>query len=188
MFQKLNIADADFFYFADFLSSADTQNLYLHLAKLPLEQEKVQMYGQTILVPRFTALFGVYDYMYGGVMHKSLTMTNELSKLQDDVAKFLDIDFNSALVNFYPDGNHTIGLHSDNEKSLGYNPHIASISLGTTRNFILRNKETKKEHSILLENGSLLYMGDNSQTKYLHSLPKSKSKLPRFNITFRKIV
>ncbi len=76
----------------------------------------------------------------------------------------------------------------DNEPSLGYNPHVASVSIGTARSFSIKNIVNRQEHSLILESGSLLLMGNNSQINYLHALPKSKSKLPRFNITLRRIL
>jgi alkylated DNA repair dioxygenase AlkB len=92
------------------------------------------------------------------------------------------------LLNLYHNGNEGMGWHSDDEKSLGKNNTIASLSLGTERKFSFKHKQTKQEVSLVLEHGSLLIMKDNTQSNWLHSLPISKSIIqPRINLTFRTI-
>jgi alkylated DNA repair dioxygenase AlkB len=39
------------------------------------------------------------------------------------------------LLNLYRDGKDSNGWHADNEKELGQNPVIASLSFGAARNF-----------------------------------------------------
>ena len=72
---------------------------------------------------------------------------------------------------------------------MGKNPEIASISLGGARFFHLKHKVDKDlKAKILLENGSLLSMGGQTQHKYKHQIPKSKTyTAPRINLTFRRI-
>jgi len=61
------------------------------------------------------------------------------------------------------------------------------LSLGEERDFFLREKETLAETKIILENGSLIMMGENCQELYEHSLPTNNiNKRPRINLTFRK--
>ena len=82
-----------------------------------------------------------------------------------------------------------MGWHSDDEKALGTNSTIASLSLGAERKFCLKHKQTRQTVSLILENGSLLVMKDATQTHWLHSVPKSKKiTTPRINLTFRTIV
>ena len=83
-----------------------------------------------------------------------------------------------------------MGWHSDDEKELGVNPVIASVSLGGERKFLIRErKDHKNKREIILKNGSLLIMKSGFQSKYQHSIPKTKKKVrERINLTFRKIV
>ena len=82
-----------------------------------------------------------------------------------------------------------MGWHSDDEKELGEEPVIASLSFGATRRFVFRNKKTNMKKEVLLEHGSLLIMKGKSQLKYQHSLPKMlKVKESRVNLTFRNII
>jgi alkylated DNA repair dioxygenase AlkB len=81
-----------------------------------------------------------------------------------------------------------MGWHQDNEKELGKNPIIASLSLGVARKFSFKHVQSKQKVDILLQPGSLLLMKGETQEKWLHSLPKTtKVKSPRINLTFRNI-
>ena len=89
----------------------------------------------------------------------------------------------------YHDGNEDVGWHSDDEKSLGKNVIIASLSFGAERKFSFRHKQTKQTVSLVLEHGSLLVMKDATQTNWMHSLPRSKKiNQKRINLTFRTIM
>ena len=48
------------------------------------------------------------------------------------------------LFNWYKNGSQKMGWHSDNESELGYNPQIASLSLGAERRFDLKHKKNKE--------------------------------------------
>ena len=79
--------------------------------------------------------------------------------------------------------------HSDGEKDLKKNGAIASVSFGAERKFAFKHKKTKETVSLVLENGSLLVMKDETQAYWLHRLPPAKKILkPRINLTFRTIV
>ena len=79
--------------------------------------------------------------------------------------------------------------HSDAEKDLKKNGAIASVTFGAERKFAFKHKETKEVVSLILQNGSLLVMKDETQTHWLHRLPPTKKvHRPRVNLTFRTIV
>jgi alkylated DNA repair dioxygenase AlkB len=99
------------------------------------------------------------------------------------------ISFNSCLINLYHDGDEGMGWHSDDEKSLGLNTVIASVSLGAERKFSFRHKDTKETITLLLERGSLLLMKGETQTHWQHSVPKMRKVIhPRINLTFRRFI
>jgi len=68
-------------------------------------------------------------------------------------------------LNLYHDGNEGIGWHNDDEKSIGDNSPIASVSIGAERKFSFKHKQSKKIILILLEHVSLLLMKDATQKK-----------------------
>jgi len=92
------------------------------------------------------------------------------------------------LVNLYRHGQDSMGLHADDERELGVEPVIASVSIGGERNFRLRHRESKELVQITLGSGSLLVMSGLSQQCWMHDVPKTKRHVePRINLTFRLI-
>ena len=94
-----------------------------------------------------------------------------------------------AAIGTYRNGRDSNGWHADDEKELGINPVIASVSLGQERIFHLRHKKRKElKKRIVLEHGSLLLMSGVTQHHWVHQIPKSKKPMyPRINLTFRVI-
>src|SRR3546814_3309518 len=81
--------------------------------------------------------------------------------------------FNSALLNLYHGNRDSIGFHSDDEKELGIEPTIASVSFGHERTFILKPKFNRPgdTHKLRLASGSLLVMARSEEhTSELQSL------------------
>ena len=115
---------------------------------------------------------------------------SELLEIKKRADKYAKNNFNSVLLNYYRSGNDSVSWHSDDEKELGDQPIIGSVSFGATRKFRLRNKNNKKMiHNIELENGSLLIMKKLTQQYWEHEIPKTKKKVAeRINLTFRTIL
>jgi len=91
-------------------------------------------------------------------------------------------------MNYYRNGKDYIGFHSDSEVNKG--DLIASISLGTTRKFVLRHKKWKENETDKIEfeliGGSLLIMRGDTQDHWKHALIKQpKVEGSRINLTFR---
>lgn len=90
-----------------------------------------------------------------------------------------------------------MGEHRDDERELDPTCPIASVSLGATRDLIFRHKDARtgsskiqiKPVKLELAHGSLLLMNYPTNTYWYHSLPvRKKVKMPRINLTFRRIV
>lgn len=155
------------------------------------KNDEAIIFGKHFVTKRKVAWYGdsEYVYSYSNTTKKALPWTQELLELKTIVEKITQTKFNSCLLNLYHDGSEGMGWHSDDEKALGKNTTIASLSLGAERRFSLKHKLTKQNVSVLLENGSLLEMKGSTQTNWLHSLPKTKKiTKPRINLTFRTIV
>ncbi len=110
----------------------------------------------------------------------------ELQGIKDKIEEFTGHRFDVCVCIYYENGNSGVGYHSD-FVAFGDTSLIPSLSLGEERAFQLKEIETQKEHTIVLENGSLIIMGEHCQQHYEHSLPLNPEyKRPRFNLTFRK--
>jgi alkylated DNA repair dioxygenase AlkB len=155
-------------------------------------QDEIKMFGKKVLIPRLNAWYGEKDalYSYSGIQLMPNSWTPELLEIKEIVEAKTQTKFNGVLINLYRNGNDSMGWHSDDEKELGINPTIASVSLGASRTFRLRSKDDKKKIiKLSLTHGSLLVMKGNTQHYWQHDIPKEKNiDKPRINLTFREIV
>lgn len=179
-------------YYPHFLDAATALSLMEQLAgSTPWQQQTIQMYGKAVKTPRLTAWYGDPGsvYAFSGTRFNPLPWTPQLQQLKQAISTFTGLPFNSVLLNYYRDGNDSVAWHSDNEKELGDQPHIASLSLGQSRQFDFRNKEDhSRKHSLQLDNGSLLLMKGDLQQYWEHRIPKSTRVMKgRINLTFRMI-
>lgn len=182
----------DILYYNNFLLKSEADELYQKLrSDLDWQQYPIQMFGKTMLQPRLIAWYGDkgIQYTYSQTTLVANGWNKNLKNIKEQLKDFLGLNFNSVLANLYRDGQDSMGWHSDDEKELGNNPTIASISLGTPRIFQMRKKDNQKtKASILLESGSLLLMQGNCQKDWQHQIAKTKKvKTPRINLTFRII-
>ncbi len=151
--------------------------------------DTITMFGKTHPQPRKTAWYGDENihYAYSGIKMVSEIWTPALTELRNRIEFDLNAKFNSVLINFYRDGDDHMSWHSDNEKSLGKHPLIASLSYGHERLFQLKHK-TKDIPvvDIIVQSGSLIVMKNELQENWNHRIMKSKKvKDPRLNLTFR---
>jgi alkylated DNA repair dioxygenase AlkB len=128
-------------------------------------------------------------YVYSGITRQPHQMTVALANILRLCEVATSASFNSVLVNLYRDGNDSVSWHADNEEINGSEPVIASVSLGATRRFDLRHKESGETVRVDLEDGSLLVMSGLSQHCWVHQIAKTKAKVgPRINLTFRQVI
>lgn len=159
--------------------------------KLSWQEEQLFIFGKWVKVPRLMCWYGDTDavYQYSGVSHQPLAWVPELIEIRNKLEQQCQCSFNSVLANLYRDGQDSMGCHADDEKELGSQPTIASVSLGEERLFKLHHKITKQRLSINLQHGDLLIMGGTCQRLWLHSVPKTKThKTARINLTFRNVL
>ena len=175
-----------------FLSQSDANNLYDRcLNDISWQSSAIIMFGKKIDVPRLECWYGDLgcEYTYSGKSLKRFEFPNFLLNLRMLIEKKVNSNFNSVLANLYRDGQDSMGLHADDEKELGNEPVIASISLGENRPIIFQNKKTKEKVTFDQPHGSLLVMQGKTQDHWKHAINKSKKiDKPRINLTFRNII
>ncbi|MEP7111426.1 MAG: alpha-ketoglutarate-dependent dioxygenase AlkB [Ferruginibacter sp.] len=178
--------------YSHFFSQTESDH-YFNLLKdeITWKQEPIKIYGKEIMQPRLTAWYGELNnkYSYSGITMQPQQWTNSLLEIKEKIEKAAGVNFTNALLNFYRDGNDSMGWHRDNEKELGTNPVIGSVSFGATRIFQFRlYKEKGTIISMELMHGSFLLMQGETQHYWEHQLPKTNKKTEyRINITFRII-
>ena len=159
-------------------------------AETPWEQPEIVMFGKKYPQAGKSTWHtntGV-NYVYSRIERVAHPMTDLLDEFRLKCESVAGASFNSVLVNLYRDGNDSVSWHSDNEAINGREPTIASVSLGATRRFDLRHRETKQTMRVDLEDGSLLVMSGLSQICWVHQIAKTKTAVgPRINLTFRLV-
>lgn len=159
------------------------------LAETGWRAEAITLWGKQMQQPRLTAWHGEARYTYSGMTLEPQPFTPLQLEIKQAVEQASGQRFNSVLLNYYRDGQDSMGFHSDDEKELGRNPVIASVSFGAPRTFILKHKRLPKTVKLALGNGSLLVMAGALQHHWRHGINKEKSAAgPRVNLTFRKIL
>lgn len=183
--------DGELYLVKRFYSLPESDRLFAQLrAELVWQEEAIFIYGRWVKVPRLMCWHGDKKawYRYSGVDHQPLPWTPMLQAIKERVEQQCQCSFNSVLANLYRNGEDSMGCHADDEKELGLNPVIASLSFGDERLFKLHHKKSKEKRDIVLGHGDLLVMAGTLQRHWMHSVPKTKKpKTPRINLTFRQI-
>ena len=194
--EEINLGGGSKIYYKRKLVEED-ESIYMYKKlldnEIEWEKREVKIYGKTFEQPRlisYMASESRLNYKYSGLRLVPKDFTPTVIKIKELVEKESGESFNSCLLNFYRDGRDHVSWHSDNEKEYGKEPTIASFTLGTERDFILKEKiNNDNKVKIKLENGSLLIMSGRTQDEWLHQIPKRAGvKTGRINLTFRKII
>ena len=189
---NLNLKDGEVTYYPKFFNTNEA-NLYLDILskKLDWKQDDITIFGKTYLQPRLTAFYAenLNTYKYSNITMKPHSFKDELLEIKEKIETKLRIKFTSCLANLYRDGKDSNGWHADDEKELGKNPTIASVSFGAERIFHFKHKkDSALKSKLVLEHGSLLLMQGATQHNWLHQIPKTKKQIgKRINLTFRII-
>jgi len=189
---RLNMIDADVTYFPEFLSSQEADALFKELLEhTPWQQDDITVFGKTHKQPRLTALYAYNEktYSYSNITMVPHNFNKELLNIKSRIENKVHEVFTTCLLNLYRDGTDSNGWHADDEKELGVNPIIASLSLGAERLFHFKHKyNTDLRERLILKHGSLLLMKGATQHNWLHQIPKTKKPIrKRINLTFRII-
>lgn len=174
----------------------------------PEAKGRIMMMGKLLETPRYNQTYSDEGkgYRFSGMQHDALPIPALLKRYLEyanDVCRTVlrkDYEghkFNMVFVNWYENGSHHIGYHSDDEKQLFLNKRgetlVFSISLGQERRFLVKEKKKKNSatkeptFALNLANHSIVVMGGLCQANYKHSVPKTvvENVGRRLNLTFR---
>ncbi|MDN3398556.1 alpha-ketoglutarate-dependent dioxygenase AlkB [Psychrobacter sp. APC 3426] len=166
------------------------------LTELPWQSDIVTLFAKTHVTTRQIVWMGDkgISYQYSGHARQAIAWTDSVFHVKRHIEQQLlkigiNIDFNSCLLNYYPSGSDGMGYHADDEKELGHQPVIASLSLGATRKFVFKHKKTQDKVELYLESGQLIVMHGETQRFWKHSITKTKTvEAGRISLTFRHML
>lgn len=155
----------------------------------PETQHVIVIHNKAVKQPRYTQSY-MRDYNYSGTSAKAKELPKELEPLYEQ-AKLYDPRFNQMLVNWYENGAHYIGAHSDDTKQLIADSPILSVSYGAPRKFRIRDKRNKSiVQDIMMQDNTAVVMKDDFQKCFTHEIVKIGGTKGlqygrRINVTFR---
>lgn len=183
-------------------SIENVEGLYDSLLDLDWLWMEQIVYGKRCNIPRGLYVFGnrnVEEYKYSKVTIPAedwkssecgLVIQSILKEVVTTIRPLLPgVRFDSCLLNYYRDGKDYIAAHKDKE-ALGKHNCVVTISLGTSRRFVLKNSKKEKVETIL-EEGDVIVMSSDTLTDWTHEIPKvavSKCSEGRISLTFRKVI
>ena len=190
---KFDLANAAIELHEHFFNAQESASIMQALiTEIDWQQYQIKIFGKTLDQPRLTEYYGEDHpyYAYSNIKLQPIPFTPILLSIKNKIETLTSHQFNGVLLNYYRNGDDSMGWHADDEKELGTNPVIASLSFGASRTFQLHHRFQKStpKQSIILNDASLLLMQGETQHFWKHQLPKQKNKGPRINLTFRKII
>ena len=184
-----DLQDAEIQYYPNFFDKTIADDLFLKLQKeIIWQQDDIMVYGKTYAQPRLTALYGNQGkpYGYSNIVMQPHNWSPLLMYIKNEIETICEENFTTVLLNNYRNGKDSNGWHADNEKELGRNPIIASVSFGAERVFQLKHNSLDLKQNIILQHGSLLIMQGTTQHFWKHQIPKTAKPISeRINLTFR---
>ena len=181
----------DHVYYPNFIGRDEHDALMTSLQNsAPWRDDVITIFGRTHPVPRRTALFGDpgAKYSYSRITLTPHPWPDALQLVRSRIEDLTRAPFNAVLVNLYRNGRDSNGWHADDEVELGEQPVIASVSLGASRTMRFKRRDGRSRWSLALTAGSLLVMSGDSQSAWLHTIPKQlRIDEPRINLTFRHV-
>ncbi len=183
--------DGEVYYYGCIMNDVEAQRYFeTFMQDIQWKNDEAIIFGKHFITKRKVAWYGDegYSYTYSKTTKEALSWTPELIVLRDQVQHLTQTIYNSCLLNLYHNGEEGMAYHSDDEKALGKNSAIASVSFGAERRFLFRHRESKETIELYLAPGSLLVMQGSTQSHWVHRLPIAKKvKEPRVNLTFRRM-
>ncbi|TDR45036.1 alkylated DNA repair dioxygenase AlkB [Tahibacter aquaticus] len=148
---------------------------FLH-ANAAWHGERRQMYEREVDTPRLLA-----SYLLDA------TLPPLLAALHARVEAAVQARFSHVGLNLYRDERDSVAPHNDHLSELQPGQPIALVSLGATREMVIRQKlPPRRAWHLPLQAGSLLLMSYATQLHYDHGIPKQGSAVgPRISLAFR---
>ena len=181
-----------FEYLKDSTDAPNYDDLLRQLSdRIPWQEDYFVAFDRKFLIPRKQAWFADdgLAYRYADNLLASQEWLPELLALRHWLESHTRYSFNAVLATLYRNGLDSVDWHADDERELGEDPVIASLSLGATRQFEFKAKDDEAIHSIDLAHGEWVIMPAGFQQHWQHRIPAQPEVLtPRINLTFRYVI
>lgn len=173
-----------------FLGKDQADEVFAHLLK-DIDWRQTAMVannGKTYELPRLQCWMsdpGVKAQLYQ--KEGAMSWSPQVDVIRKRLEILYGAKFDYVLLNRYRNGQDKIGFHRDDEAEEEGKKTIASVSVGSSRNFVVKHRKKKNiDQTLVLNHGSLVVMCGDTQLNWLHSIPEDPLVLDeRINMTFR---
>nr|WP_296767971.1 alpha-ketoglutarate-dependent dioxygenase AlkB [Rhodococcus sp. (in: high G+C Gram-positive bacteria)] len=143
--------------------------------------ERRQMYDRVVDVPRLVRFYSETERWPHPAVREAK------SALDAHYGRELGEEFATAGLCYYRDGSDSVAWHGDNiGRSATEDTMVAIVSLGATRQLMLRPRGGGTSLKFTLGHGDLIVMGGSCQRTWEHAVPKStRATGPRVSVQFR---
>jgi alkylated DNA repair dioxygenase AlkB len=150
-------------------------------AEVPWRAESRPMYDRVVAVPRLLCFYDENDELPDPVLGRAR------SALNDHYAGELGEPFRTAGLCYYRDGRDSVAWHGDRiGRGNTEDTMVAIVSVGDSRELLLRPRGGGDTLRHALGHGDLLVMGGSCQRTWEHAVPKRRRPVgPRISIQFR---
>ena len=151
------------------------EELFVELAeRVPWTQHRRPMYDRYVDVPRLI-----------GQLPDFGRCLDVVSQVQQRLTAGYGVEFDRVGVALYRDGDDSVAWHHDRlPVGIGHQT-VALVSLGGPRTLRFRPAGGGRSRGFPLHSGDLLVVGDRTQHRHEHAVPKVASASPRISIVFR---
>jgi alkylated DNA repair dioxygenase AlkB len=155
--------------------------VYDRLLDVDWQAERRQMYERVVDVPRLLRFYGAGEPL----PHPTLVAAREA--LNTHYAPELGEPFVTAGMCLYRDGRDSVAWHGDTiGRGRSEDTMVAIVSLGSSREFLLRPRGGGNVLRHRLGHGDLIVMGGSCQRTWEHAVPKTTRPVgPRMSVQFR---
>jgi alkylated DNA repair dioxygenase AlkB len=156
----------------------------------------------TRIKARLTASYGA-PYDYSQLTYARRAMHPALVPVLAAVRTTVGFEPDNCLLNYYADGEASMGFHADAREDLVPGTGVVILSLGSPRSLVFRRqtssrlashalpapRQTAREHTVefRLAPGDLVVMPDAMQDEWQHAIPREPGAGPRISVTFRQL-
>lgn len=161
---------------------ASTMDLFDRLVTdVDWRAERRQMYDRVVDVPRLVRFYSEHERW------PETRLLEAKSALDAYYRAELGEPFATAGLCYYRDGSDSVAWHGDNlGRSATEDTMVAIVSLGATRQLMLRPRGGGASLKFTLGHGDLIVMGGSCQRTWEHAVPKSTRVTgPRVSVQFR---
>lgn len=151
------------------------------IAGVDWRAERRQMYERVVDVPRLVRFYGEHERWPDPALMEAK------SALDAQYRSELGEPFATAGLCYYRDGSDSVAWHGDDiGRSATEDTMVAILSLGATRQLMLRPRGGGTSPKFTLGHGDLIVMGGSCQRTWEHAVPKStRATGPRVSVQFR---